>query len=248
MTSPPPGAGGPPLTQAAQQAARRLAQANTVAVIAFILGGALFALGAALAQQQVGSVRQADLVYLAGGFWFSAGGYVSVVQASNTPVGTEGRGTVRAASWRWWAWQPRQTGWLSAAVLFAGTVSFGVSLVAAFASDLTARQADVRIWIPDMIGCVCFLVSGHLALLEVCHGRPRLQLHDLGWWVVAVNQLGSVLFFLAGLAAFVRPATSTAVNLALVNWGTCAGAVCFVAGGALQLRERPNLSPSPRPG
>ena len=31
---------------------------------------------------------------------------------------------------------------------------------------------------------------------------------DLDWWVVAVNQFGSVLFFLAGLAAFVRPATS----------------------------------------
>jgi hypothetical protein len=63
--------------------------------------------------------------------------------------------------------------------------------------------------------------------------------HDLGWWVVAVNQLGSVLFFLAGVAAFTRPATSTVVNLELVDWGTFAGALCFVVGGALQLRERP---------
>jgi hypothetical protein len=63
---------------------------------------------------------------------------------------------------------------------------------------------------------------------------------------VAVNQVGSVLFFLAGLAAFVRPVTSTVVDEGLVNWGTFAGAVCFVVGGVLQLFERP--SPAPAPG
>lgn len=143
---------------------------------------------------------------------------------------------------RWWGWQPQQIDWRSAAVLFVGTLFFGVSLVAAFASDLTARQADLRIWLPDMVGCVCFLVSGHLALLAARRTRRRSRHGDLGWWVVAVNQVGSVLFFLAGLAAFVRPATSAAVNLALVNWGTCAGAGCFVVAGVLQLRERPLTS------
>lgn len=126
------------------------------------------------------------------------------------------------------------------AVLFAGTLFFGVSLVAAFASDLTARQSNGWIWLPDMLGCICFLVSGHLALVEVCHGRIGVRPHELGWWVVAVNQVGSVFFFLAGLAAFTRPATSTVVDLGLVNWGTFVGAVCFVAGGALQLGERPD--------
>jgi hypothetical protein len=58
--------------------------------------------------------------------------------------------------------------------------------------------------------------------------------HLLAWWVAAVNQLGSVLFFLAGLAAFVRPATDEVVNVGLVNWGTFAGAGCFLAAGVLQ--------------
>jgi hypothetical protein len=57
--------------------------------------------------------------------------------------------------------------------------------------------------------------------------------------VVAVNQLGSILFFLAGLAAFVRPATSAAVDAGLVNWGTFSGAVCFAAGGFLQVLDKP---------
>lgn len=224
---------------------RRLARVNWASAIAFILGGSLFALGAVLADQEVGSVREIDLVYLVGGLWFSVGGYASVVQASNMPTGIDERGSLSSASWRWWAWQPHQIGWLSVAVLFAGTLSFGVSLVAAFGSDLTARQSNGWIWLPDMVGCVCFLISGHLALVEVCHGRPGLRLHDLGWWVVAVNQLGSALFFLAGVAAFTRPATSTVVNLGLVDWGTFAGALCFVAGGALQLFERPTPGVGP---
>jgi len=219
--------------------ATRLARANAVAGVAFIVGGSLFAVGPLMAELGVGGVRGVDTVYLVGGLFFSTGGYASVVQASNAPTDIDERGTLSRAAWTWWAWRPRQIGWLSVAVLFAGTLFFGVSLVAAFASNLTARQSDGWIWLPDMLGCVCFLVSGHLALLEVCHGRIGVRPRDLGWWVVAVNQLGSVLFFLAGVAAFVRPATSTEINLGLVDWGTFAGAVCFVVGGALQLGERP---------
>jgi hypothetical protein len=122
---------------------------------------------------------------------------------------------------------------------------FGVSLVAAFAENLTARQSNGWIWFPDILGCVCFLLSGHLALLEVCHGRIGVRTDELGWWIVAVNQLGSVLFFLAGLAAFTRPATSTEVNAGLVNWGTFGGALCFVVAGVMQLFERPSSATVP---
>jgi drug/metabolite transporter (DMT)-like permease len=87
-----------------------------------------------------------------------------------------------------------------------------------------------------MLGCVCFLMSGHLAMLDVGHGRVRILTHEPDWWIAAVNQIGSILFLLAGLAAFVRPATSEPVNVGLVNWGTFAGAVCFAVAGVLQVR------------
>jgi hypothetical protein len=219
--------------------ARRLARINAIAAVSFVVGGSLFALGPLLAEYDVGSVRTADVVYLVGGVFFSLGGYASVVQASNPPTDLDENGMLSSTTWSWWRWRPHEIGWLSVLVLFVGTIFFGVSLVSAFASNLTARQSDGWIWLPDFLGCVCFLVSGHLALLEVCHGRIGVRTDDLGWWIVAVNQIGSVLFFLAGLAAFVRPATSTAVNVGLVNWGTFGGALCFVAGGALQLFERP---------
>ena len=216
---------------------QRLIRLNLVAAVAFTIGGSLFALGAFFAQNGVGTLTTVNVTYLVGGFFFSLGGYASVVLAVNgTTDQSEG---ARSAPMRWWGYQPRERGWLSAAVLFVGTLLFAVSLVAAFAQDLTPRQSNGWIWFPDIAGCVCFLVSGHLALLDVGDGHISVRTGDVDWWVVAVNQFGSVLFFLAGVAAFVRPATSTELDAALVNWGTFTGAVCFAIGGVIQTFVKP---------
>lgn len=219
--------------------ARRLVRVNTVAAISFVLGGSLFALGALLAQVSSEAARTIDTVYLVGGFFFSLGGYASVLQAGNAPTDIDQDGSLTSARWRWWDPRPHNLGWLSAAVLFVGTLLFAVSLVAAFGENFTVRQANTWIWIPDMLGCVCFLLSGHLALLEICHGRIGVRADEIGWWIVFVNQVGSVLFFVAGLAAYTRPATSTTLDLSLANWGTFLGAVCFVIGGVVQVFDRP---------
>jgi len=199
-----------------------------VASCAFVAGGSLFALGAFLAQEGA-ALLGVNITYLVGGFFFSLGGYASILLVVNADQ----------PRMRWWDTLPGQREWRSAVVLFVGTLLFAVSLVAAFASGLTPRQSDGWIWLPDMLGCVCFLLSGHLAMLVVGDGRVVVRVHSLTWWVVVVNQLGSVLFILAGLAAFVRPATSSVVNAGIVNWGTFAGAVCFAIGGVIQSIDRP---------
>jgi len=213
-----------------QALTRRSTRLNLVAAVAFVLGGSLFALGAAFAQLGVVSLPVVNVTYLVGGGFFTLGGYVSILLADNTDVDE---------STRWWRFRLRPRSWLSAFVLFVGTLFFAVSLVAAFAEGLTPRQSDGWIWLPDMTGCVCFLVSGHLAMLDVGAGHVRVLPRLIGWWVVAVNQLGSVLFFLAGIAAFTRPATSSAIDTGLVNWGTFAGAACFAVGGVIQAFDTP---------
>ncbi|WP_406032552.1 hypothetical protein OG801_28520 [Nocardioides sp. NBC_00163] len=213
-----------------QALTRRSTRLNLVAAVAFVLGGSLFALGAAFAQLAVVSLPVVNVTYLVGGGFFTLGGYVSILLADNSD--TDER-------MRWWSFRLRLRSWLSAFVLFVGTLFFAVSLVAAFAAGLTPRQSDGWIWLPDMTGCVCFLVSGHLAMLDVGAGHVRVLTHLVGWWVVAVNQLGSVLFFLAGIAAFTRPATSSAIDTGLVNWGTFAGAACFAVGGVIQAFDTP---------
>jgi hypothetical protein len=218
--------------QAEPTAARRLLRLNTVASVAFFFGGSLFALGAYFAEMGNVSLTTVNVTYLVGGFFFSLGGYASVLMPSND--------TARAPM-RWWSNQPSRKVWLSAVVLFVGTLFFALSLVAAFAEGLTPRQSNGWIWLPDMIGCVCFLASGRLAMTDIGNGHFVFRPHEPTWWVVAVNQIGSILFFLAGLAAFTRPATSSTVDVGLVNWGTFTGAVCFAIGGAIQVFDKPTL-------
>ncbi len=219
--------------------AKRLTRLNVVASVAFAIGGTLFALGAAVAQFGSGDPATCATIYLLGGVFFTTGGYASVLQAVNAPR-RFGAGADEPEPWRWWSYEPNQIGWLSPFVLFVGTLAFGISLIDSFLQGLTTHQENRLIWSPEMVGCVLFLVSGHLAWAEVCHRtRPCFRRRDLAWSIVAINQLGSVLFFIGGLAAFIRPETSSAVDLAVANWGTLTGAVCFAVAGVLQAFERP---------
>ena len=199
---------------------RRQRLLNTIAAVAFTIGGSLFALGAVIAQVGAQNPRTAACVYFAGGLFFNTGGYASVLLAINPP----------GSRWRWWAWEPQRIEWLSAAVLFAGTIVFGVNLLDSFLQGLTAKQENRLIWAPDMIGCTLFLISGHLALKAFRGKRLRDLRGDLGWWIAALNQVGSYMFLVSGVAAFVDPETSSAVNEALSNWGTFGGALCFALG------------------
>jgi hypothetical protein len=57
---------------------------------------------------------------------------------------------------------------------------------------LTTQQESRLIWAPEVKGCVLFLISGHLAMTEICDRfRLCLQCRDLGWSIVAINQIGS---------------------------------------------------------
>ncbi|MFJ1969221.1 hypothetical protein ACIO93_11190 [Streptomyces sp. NPDC087903] len=218
----------------------RLGRLNVIAAIAFVVGGALFAVGAAVGQFGSGDATECASIYFAGGLFFNTGGYVSLLQVVNAPrhvAGGEGRLVTRR--WRWWSYEPTRVDWLSTFVLFAGTLVFAVNLLDSFLQGLTLQQVNRLIWAPDVIGCVLFLISGHLAFVEICHGRPCVQPRDLGWWIVGVNQLGSLLFMISALAAYTRPATGSLVNADIANWGTLTGALCFSLAGLLQLGEHP---------
>ncbi|KOU65397.1 NADH-ubiquinone oxidoreductase [Streptomyces sp. IGB124] len=236
-----PGEAAARTTTADAEALGRLRHLNTIASAAFFVGGALFALGAAVAQFGWGDTAESAAIYFAGGLFFNTGGYVSLLQVLNGPRHTpEGGGRLVTARWKWWGYEPMRLDWLSTFVLFVGTLVFGVNLLDSFLQGLTAQQTNRLIWTPDVIGCLLFLLSGHLAFVEICHRPwPCLRSRSLGWWIVAVNQFGSVLFMVSALAAFTRPATGSLVNSGIANWGTLCGALCFSLGGILQAFERP---------
>ncbi len=211
--------------------------ANAVAATAFVVGGSLFAIGTALALTSVDATVCAT-VYLAGGVFFSAGGYMSVLQIVNEPSGGWDAAD-EAATWRWWAHEPRSLQWLSAVVLFAGTLVFAINLLDSFIEDLGPTTEDRLVWSPDMVGCALFLVSGHLAMVGIGGGWRFWHGRDLGWWIIAVNQVGSILFMVSAVASFVRPSSGEPIATAIANWGTLTGALCFAIAGLLQEFEHP---------
>lgn len=221
--------------------ATRLRRLNWIAAGAFTVGGSLFALGASVAQVGSGSPTTAASLYFAGGIFFSTGGYASLLGAINAPQSVGAGGVPVTGRWRWWSYEPRRIDWLSTFLLFAGTLAFGVSLGTAFLKGLTTHQENRLIWSPEMIGCILFLLSGHFAMTEICHRfRPCLRRRDLGWAIVAINQVGSILFMVSALAAFTRPVTGSAVNVDVANWGTLMGALCFAIGGVMQAFDTPS--------
>jgi hypothetical protein len=217
--------------------ARRLRLANLVAATAFLIGGSLFAIGAGMAQAG-GAETTCSIVYLVGGVFFSSGGYASVLQVANEPEdGLEA--LPPTGRWRWWSHEPRRLPWLSAVALFAGTLVFAINLVDSFAEGL-GRAAETRlVWSPDMVGCALFLISGQLAMVGIGGGWRFWVRRDLGWWIVAVNQLGSVLFMVSAVASFVRPSSGDPVSTGVANWGTLTGALCFAIAGLMQEFEHP---------
>src|SRR6185312_10939262 len=161
----------------------RWRRVNAIAATAFVVGGSLFALGAALAQADIGGPRLVAVVYLLGGVFFSTGGGASVRLARGRPPLEE----------------------LSALALFVGTLVFAVNLVDSLIGDLSPAQYDRLVWSPDMVGCALFLVSGHLAMVQLSGSwLPCWRPGDSGWRIVAVNQLGSVLFMASAVASLVR--------------------------------------------
>lgn len=216
---------------------RRLRRVNATAATAFLIGGSLFAIGAALAQAGVSATACAT-TYLVGGIFFCGGGYASVLQVVNEPQNPEAAVLGADVGWRWWSREPRRLQWLSAVVLFAGTLVFAINLVDSFIAELSPAAEDRLVWSPDMVGCALFLVSGHLAMVGI-GGWRFWRRRDLGWWIVAVNQLGSVLFMVSAVASFVRPESGDALAVGIANWGTLTGALCFAIAGLMQEFEHP---------
>lgn len=196
----------------------------------------MFAVGAGLAQAGVSATACAS-IYLLGGIFFSTGGYTSVLQVVNEPSGDPVEGGAETR-WRWWSREPQRLQWLSAVVLFVGTLVFAINIIDSFIAELSPATEDRLVWSPDMVGCALFLVSGHLALVGI-GGWHFWRHRDLGWWIVAINQIGSILFMVSAVASFVRPSTGDALATGIANWGTLAGALCFAFAGLMQEFEHP---------
>ncbi|MGZ4619923.1 MAG: hypothetical protein ACXV3F_14725 [Frankiaceae bacterium] len=122
-----------------------------------------------------------------------------------------------------------RSAWWAAVIQSAGTVFFNVTTYRALQTSLSTPRYDRLVWGPDVLGSICFLVSGAI----VYRAAPRHGLlparGDAGWWEPLVNLLGCVFFGISAVAGYLVPSTGTLVNLAAANMNTVLGAACFLA-------------------
>ena len=112
---------------------------------------------------------------------------------------------------------------------------------------LSTRKIDLRVWSPDAVGSICFLVASELALAEVCRRWVCLKGRSLPWRIAALNMVGSVAFGVAAAASLIEPSTNEPVSAGINNVGTALGALCFLVGGVLLLPESAAAErPAPR--
>ena len=88
-----------------------------------------------------------------------------------------------------------------------GTIFFNISTFAAMKHGLDTRQINARVWGPDALGSICFLISSELAYAEVCHRWICLKHRSLSWRIVALNLLGSIAFGAAAIASLLEPSS-----------------------------------------
>lgn len=122
----------------------------------------------------------------------------------------------------------RPVDWWASLIQLAGTLWFNLNTYDALQTGLDVHQQNLRIFTPDFIGSICFLVSSWMAYAVVCRAPWCVERGRTDWWVAGANLLGSVFFMAAALAAFVLPSTQDLLDASLANSGTFLGAVCFL--------------------
>ncbi|MEA2843478.1 MAG: hypothetical protein QOJ69_1149 [Actinomycetota bacterium] len=125
---------------------------------------------------------------------------------------------------------------LACGIQLVGTLWFNVMTIDALVTNLTAREAERRIWYPDAFGSVCFLVASYLAMAAVS-GSWRLRLrgpHDLEGRIAELNWWGSIAFGISALGGIILPSGQD-LDYAVATVGTFVGAICFFLGARLML-------------
>ncbi len=214
-----------------------LAPANPdwwVAVL-FIVGSTCFALGSFPPYAAWAGFTGDGITYFVGSLFFTSAAFLQLLlSAGVVPRMSRPLAGVR---WRTLVRAPHRPEWWAAVVQFVGTLLFNVSTFAALNAALSSTQATRRVWTPDALGSIAFLVASSLAFADVRRPWLRWRPRSLNWSVAMLNMVGSVAFGISALGAQIVGTTGSLRNAQLANLGTFVGAICFFAGAVLLIPD-----------
>lgn len=211
--------------------------------IAFMIGSALFSLGAAITifptlltpWWHQASIN--NLVYFTGSIFFTTGAYMQWLQSINGDLeAISSDPDVHQTRWHWFGWRPRNLGYLASSTQLIGTILFNVNTGDDFFTGLTTLERDIVIWSPNMFGSICFLLSSVLSYFEVTHRIGYFNLRDFTVWMAIMNFFGSVTFQISAVASFVEGDGSLWWSFGSY-WGTFTGGFFFFIASYLLIPE-----------
>lgn len=203
--------------------------------VLFALGSLCFTAGGVAAQWSTTSRPAIGVTFFVGSLFFTSAAYLQYSEAVNVERRAAPGGQV--SRWRPASWEPGRIDWMATLIQLIGTVFFNVTTFAAMNTNLTTEQIDARVWGPDALGSIAFLVSSELAFAEVCHRWACLRRRSLPWKIVALNLLGSIAFGASAIASWVEPSSGQAISARITNAGTSLGGLCFLLGALLLMPE-----------
>ena len=189
----------------------------------FIVGSTLFALGSFPLYTQIVDGRAVGVTFVIGSLFFTTAALSAAVRVIDDDR-NDGSRT------RWWSESRVARLRWAAVIQLGGTLLFNINTIDAMVTTFSVEEANRLVWAPDFIGCIAFLVASHLYWRDTRSRRSDSDAHDSEWWSSLLNYVGSVLFMVSAIAAFTLTTTGETVNIAIVNAGTFAGALCFLVG------------------
>lgn len=206
-------------------------QINYWVAVLFMIGASLFSLPGFLPDSCSASF---NIIFFCGSLFFTSAAYLQLVESINKDITNPDLFRTQRCHWIRMAWRPKNLGYLSSIVQFVGTLFFNVNCASALLA-VTPLQMNIAIWIPGMLGSICFLVSCLFAWLEIYRDPSIKAFRSEEWWIVWVNIAGSIAFQISSTVAFYLPQTGDVFAPVMASEYLTFGGVCFFI-GALLLR------------
>ena len=203
--------------------------------VLFALGSLCFTVAALAAQWASVSRPGIGVTFFVGSLLFTSAAYLQYSETVNVEHGAR---ISRAASrWRPASWEPQRIDWLAASTQLVGTVFFNLSTFAAMKHGLDTHQVNARVWGPDALGSICFLLSSELAYAEVCHRWVCLKLRSLSWRIVCAQPARLARVRSGGDRLAARARKRRADQYARREWRTALGGLCFLVAALALMPE-----------
>ena len=176
-----------------------------------MIGSFCFALGSIPGYASLVPASVVGVTFFIGSIFFTSAAFLQLVQSTD-PID-------------WWA----------SAIQFVGTIWFNINTFDAMQTGFDTQQENLRIWTPDFLGSICFLVASYLAVWAVCSG-PWCWERDESRLVDRAGEPARFGLLHARGARRIRlPSTGDLLDASLANSGTFLGAVCFFWAARLQI-------------